>query len=70
MERPALERIARGSDLSLAELSALREIVANSFMSRNAVAPAPRSRLLALGLISQAMGGLVVTPAGRIVARM
>jgi len=56
------------ADLTLAEHSTLR-LVANGFMSR-AIAPAHRTRLVQLGLIQDAMGGLMITPAGIIMARM
>jgi len=56
------------SDLTLAEYSSLC-LVAKGFMSR-AIAPAHRRRLAQLGLIQEAMGGLMITPAGRIMARM
>ena len=57
-----------GADLTAAEYSSLR-LVARGFMSRT-IAPAHRTRLVQLGLIRDAMGGLMATPAGIIVARM
>jgi hypothetical protein len=51
-------------------MSALRAIVGSSFTSRSHVNPALQQRLIALGLIHYAMGGLMPTPAGRIVARV
>ncbi len=63
-----MDRIPTRSDLTTVELSSVC-LVANGFMSR-AFSPAHRTRLLQLGLIREAMGGLIVTPAGRIVARM
>lgn len=63
-----MDRMPTRSDLTAAEHSSLC-LVAKGFMSR-AISPAHRSRLLRLGLIQDAMGGLMATPAGRIVARM
>ena len=63
-----MNRMPTRSDLTLAEHSSLC-LVAKGFMSR-AIAPAHRTRLVQLGLIQDAMGGLMPTPAGRIVARM
>lgn len=65
-----MQRIPRASDLTLPELLSLREIVAGNFTSMGTVSAANRNKLLALGLIQSAMGGLMATPAGRIVARM
>lgn len=65
-----MQRIPRASDLTLPELLSLREIVAGNFTSTATVSAAKRARLLKLGLIQSAMGGLMATPAGRIVARM
>ncbi len=65
-----MEKIARGSDLTAPELRTLRAIVAHSFVSRGAVGQLERTNLLALGLIHCAMGGVMPTPAGKIVARM
>jgi hypothetical protein len=47
----------------------LRGIVAGSFTPSGHVNLAQRERLLELGLIQRAMGGLMPTPAGRILAR-
>lgn len=65
-----MQRIPRASDLTVSELLSLREIVAGNFTSRGSVSAAKRARLLELGLIQSAMGGLMATPAGRILARM
>jgi hypothetical protein len=51
-------------------MSALRAIVGSSFTSRSHVNPLQQKRLIELGLIHYAMGGLMPTPAGRIVARI
>ncbi len=63
-----MDRIPTKSDLTAAEFSALRE-VSTGFMSRT-IPKGPRTRLVELGLIQEVMGGLMATPAGRIVARM
>jgi hypothetical protein len=52
------------------DLQALREIVARSFVSRATLTPGQRKRLSSLGLVNCAMGGVMPTPAGKIVARM
>jgi hypothetical protein len=65
-----MQRIPRASDLTVPELLSLREIVAGNFTSTGTVSLANRTRLLELGLIQSAMGGLMATPSGRIVARM
>jgi hypothetical protein len=60
-----MDRIPTQSDLTPAEFSSLREI-SNGFRSR--AIPALRiTRLVQLGLIQEVMGGLMITPAGRIV---
>jgi len=63
-----MNRIPTKSDLTPAEFSALRE-VSTGFMSRT-IPKGRRARLVELGLIQEVMGGLMATPAGRIVARM
>jgi hypothetical protein len=65
-----MQRIPRASDLTVSELLSLREIVAGNFTSTGTVSLANRTKLLELGLIQSAMGGLMATPSGRIVARM
>jgi hypothetical protein len=63
----SMDRIPTKSDLTAAEFSALCE-VSTGFMSRT-IPLARRARLVELGLIQEVMGGLMATPAGRIVAR-
>jgi hypothetical protein len=63
-----MNRIPTRSDLTDAEFSALCEI-SKGFMSRT-IPLIRRARLVELGLIQEVMGGLMATPAGRIVARM
>jgi hypothetical protein len=65
-----MERIPTALDLTLREWTSLREIVLRSFTPTNQVAAADRQRLLQLGLIQCLMGGVMPTPAGRIVARL
>jgi hypothetical protein len=65
-----MQRIPRATDLTLPEMMSLREIVGGNFTSSATVSAATRKRLVELGLIQAAMGGLMATPAGRIVARM
>jgi len=56
------------ADLTTAEYAALRQ-VATGFISRT-ISKAHQARLVQLGLIQSLMGGLVITPAGRMVARL
>ncbi|MEI9990389.1 MAG: hypothetical protein WDM86_10145 [Rhizomicrobium sp.] len=65
-----MDRIPRGTDLTLDEMTALRDVIARSAGSLGSVPRHCRERLLALGLISTGMGLVMPTPAGRIVARM
>ena len=65
-----MERIPNRGDITPDELTALRLIVAHSFMSAGSMPALRRTRLLQLGLIQNGMGGLMPTPAGRILARM
>jgi len=64
-----MDRIPRQHELTSEEISALRSVVAGSFMPSGHINRFQRERLLELGLIYSAMGGLVPTPAGRILAR-
>jgi len=65
-----MQRIPTALELTRDELLAMREIVARSFMPANQIGLPIRRRLMDLGLIQNALGGLMATPAGRIVARM
>jgi hypothetical protein len=65
-----VDRIPNRGDLTSDEMTALRLIVAHSFMSAGSMPKARRARLIELGLIQSGMGGLMPTPTGRIVARM
>jgi hypothetical protein len=64
-----LDRIPTAGDLTPGEMTSLRLIVEHSFMSKSVLTTAHRTRLIELGLIRQAMGGLLPTSAGRICAR-
>jgi len=66
----AMNRIPNQLDLTADELKALRDIVGRSFTPIGQVNIQQRKRLLELGLILGGMGGLMPTPAGRIVARL
>ena len=62
-----MDRIPNAFDLTAAEFSSLL-LVTKGFMS-GPIPPAHRSRLIQLGLVQSLMGGLMPTPAGRIVVR-
>lgn len=51
-------------------MRALRAVVASSFIPANQMSQENRARLIELGLIQNAMGGLMPTPSGKIVARL
>jgi hypothetical protein len=63
-----MNRIPSAEDLTAAEFLSLR-LVARGFMSRT-IPKAHQSRLIELGLIRSLMGGLLVTPSGRMVAHV
>jgi hypothetical protein len=65
-----MQRIPSRLDLDSREMASLRDVVARSFVGALTIPASQKARLLELGLISNAMGGLIPTPAGRIVARM
>ena len=65
-----MNNIFSRGDLTAEEMGSLREVVDHSFMSRASMPLGRRARLVALGLIQNGMGGVMPTPAGRIVARM
>ncbi len=62
-----IDRIPSVMDLTAAEFLSLR-LVARGFMSRT-IPKAHQARLIELGLIRALMGGLLVTPSGRMLAR-
>jgi len=63
-----MNRMPARSDLTTVEFSSLCEI-ATGFCSSRTISAARISRLIELGLIQKVMGGLMITPTGRIVAR-
>ncbi len=63
-----MDRLPNAADLTAPELSSLR-LVSRGFMGRT-IPKAHQVRLLQLGLIQSLMGGLMATPAGRMVARV
>ena len=65
-----MDRVPRASELTTPQLMSLRRIVAGSFTPRRQVDPDHATRLLELELIHIAMGGILPTPAGRIVSRL
>lgn len=65
-----MDRIPSARDLTADEMVSLRNIVGGSFTPNSQINAGQKKRLIALGLIHTAMGGLMPTPAGRIVARM
>ena len=62
-----MDHLPSAEDLTAAEFGSLR-LVAHGFMSRT-IPKSHQLRLVELGLIRSLMGGLMVTPVGRIVAR-
>ncbi len=65
-----MQRIPSAGELTREELRLLRAVVANSFVPVNQMSRESRLRLIDLGLIQNAMGGLMPTPSGKIVSRM
>ncbi len=64
-----MNRLPGADELTSAEFMSLL-LVAPGFMSKSAIPKAHQARLTELGLIQPAMGGLMATPAGRMVARI
>jgi hypothetical protein len=64
-----MERIPRSRELTPDEMTSLRSVVASSFTPRGHISRLLQKRLIDLGLVQCAMGGLLPTPAGRILAR-
>lgn len=65
-----LQRIPSAGELTREEMRLLRVVVSNSFVPANQMSRESRLRLTDLGLIQNAMGGLIPTPSGKIVSRM
>lgn len=64
---PFIGRLPNVSDLTAAELASL-VLTCRGFICRT-IPRAHEKRLVELGLIQSMMGGLMATPAGRMVAR-
>lgn len=64
-----MDRIPNVTDLTAAEFLSLRLVARGGFMGRT-IPSAHQTRLIELGLIRSLMGGLLVTPTGRMVARV
>jgi hypothetical protein len=64
-----MDRLPGADELTSAEFKSLL-LVARGFMSRGAIPKAHQARLEELGLIQLALGGLMATPAGRMVSRI
>ena len=62
-----MDRLPNAADLTSAELASLT-LVCRGFILRT-IPRAHEARLIELGLIQVMMGGLVITPQGRMVAR-
>lgn len=65
-----MDRMPNARDLTPEEMTSLRGVVAGGFTPKGHVNRLQSARLIELGLIQSALGGLLPTPAGRIVARM
>ncbi|MGH6890360.1 MAG: hypothetical protein ACREHF_14390 [Rhizomicrobium sp.] len=65
-----MDLISSRSDLTVGEMTLLRLIITGSFMSKGSLPAARCARLFELGLIQTGMGGVMPTPAGRMVARL
>jgi hypothetical protein len=65
-----MDRVPRASELTHPELMLLRAIVTRSFYPVRQLDPRLLARLLELELVHRGMGGVMPTPAGRIVSRM
>ena len=62
-----MDRMPNAADLTSAELASLT-LVCRGFILRT-IPRAHETRLVELGLIQSMMGGLIITPAGRMLAR-
>jgi hypothetical protein len=65
-----MDRIPSALELTPDQLIALRNIVAGGFTPTSGIGLQDRTRLTELGLIRGAMGGIIASPAGRMVARL
>jgi hypothetical protein len=64
-----MDRIPSAAELSRDEMISLRAVVVRSFVPASQMNPHQRARLIQRGLIQSGMGGLMPTPAGKIVSR-
>ena len=62
-----MDRMPTAADLTSSEYASLR-LVTRGFMGKT-IPKAHQARLIELGLIQSLMGGLMATPAGRMVGR-
>lgn len=62
-------RLPDNSDLTVDEMLLLRRIVAESFVTLGSVSKVHVKKLVDLGLVTKGMGGLMPSPAGKIMAR-
>lgn len=69
MHLPPMNRIPSADELTSSEFMSLR-MVSRGFMSKGVIPPAHQARLVELGLVQSVMGGLMATPAGRMVTRI
>ena len=65
-----MDRMPNAADLTQGEMASLRRIVLASFTPGNQLNALHAARLLELGAIRRAMGGVMPTPAGRIISRL
>ncbi|HMH65130.1 MAG TPA: hypothetical protein VK515_06065 [Rhizomicrobium sp.] len=63
-----MDRMPNAADLTSAEFASLT-LVCRGFILRT-IPRAHEARLVELGLIQSMMGGLIITPAGRMLARL
>jgi hypothetical protein len=64
-----MNRLPGADELTSAEIMSL-VLVSRGFMSKGTIPAIHQARLVQLGLIHLALGGLMATPAGRMVARI
>ena len=64
-----MNRLPTADELTSSEFMSL-QLVARGFMSKSAIPAAHQARLAELGLIHLALGGMLATPAGHMVARI
>jgi hypothetical protein len=67
VDRRVMDRLPNAADLSSAEYASL--VLVSRGFSLPTIPKAHETRLVELGLIQSMMGGLIITPVGRMVAR-